>query len=125
MESLRSDRWDEVARRIDERMDELQFVQADVARLGSVSATTVRSLLRADRDTYRRGSLRGVSRALQWVPTALEDLASNGKDPEPVIEFSIRGVGPEDLRVQITRIEGKLDILLAALGTLIAKEQRS
>lgn len=129
MESLRSERWDEVARRIDERMDELQLVQADVARLGSVSATTVRSLLRADRATYRRGSLRGVSRALGWVPTALEDFAATGKeliiwtDPESLPWAGLVRALPleesEGLELQMRRIEGKLDLLSAAVGYLI------
>lgn len=132
MEALRSGRWDEVAQRIDARMTELQLVQADVARLASVSATTVRSLLRVQRDVYRRGSLRSISRALGWVPTALEDFAASGKepipwtDPEPLpwaglVRAPAIEEEPEDLRLQMRRIEGKLDLLSAAVGHLIGQ----
>lgn len=86
-----SEPWVMVARRIDERMAELEIVQADVARIARVSAATVRSLLNADRDNYRPGSMRSVSRALSWTPISIEELARAGTEPTPV-----SGLPPEE-----------------------------
>lgn len=83
--------WEQVARRVDERMAELEMVQADVARVARVSAATVRSLLNAERGNYRAGSVRSISRALSWTPTAIEELALAGTEPSPV-----SGLPPDD-----------------------------
>lgn len=92
--------WVEVARLVDARMAELELVQADVARLAKVSPATVRSILNAERNNYRSGSIRRISRALGWVPTAIEDFAEGGEEPvedESLLAISDRWAELSDL----------------------------
>lgn len=89
-------RWGEVARRLKIRMAELDMNQTAVIRVSGVSPMTLRALLIGERSNYRYASLRQISRAVGWVPNAIEDLAESGKEP---VEYVARRVS-EELSVQ-------------------------
>lgn len=72
----KSERWRRIAELIKQRMAILNLSPADVSRAAGVDANTLRDLRKGERTGYRDSTLRGVSSALGWSRTTLEEIAA-------------------------------------------------
>lgn len=73
-------------RAINERLDDLGWVQQDLARASGVSPTTIRWLQNGEVRIYRPSTLSKVSKACGWPAGALSKMLHGGPVPEPVVE---------------------------------------
>lgn len=100
--------WKAVADLIDRRIGKLGLTTTEVANRADVSTQTIRSLLTGKRTTYRPGSLRAISRALQWSPLALEEFAASWKEPLEAVATAAP-VSAESMAMALRRLELKID----------------
>lgn len=68
------ERYDEAARVLNDAMEELDLLKADVIRLSGVSDYTVRKLASAVPNTYRRANLTKIAKAVQLPPDTFTKL---------------------------------------------------
>lgn len=72
---------------INERLEDLGWVQTDLAKISDVSPTTIRWLQQAETRTYRSSTLSKISKALGWPPSGLGKMLTAGAEaPEPLTD---------------------------------------
>jgi transcriptional regulator with XRE-family HTH domain len=115
------DRWQEVARAIKDRRDELGITQLEgVARAGGhVGASTWSHLERGDKTTYERAKVRAVSRALGWSFDSIERICG-GQPPIDATDASRE----QELTARLYRVEETLRELLRRFQLLEERRQQ-
>lgn len=97
--------WAEVARRIDERIDELKLTNAEVLRRSGLSYKTLARYLEG-KPIRRRDKERGLCEALGWTTDSIARIL-RGEEPEE----ALRPLTPEerqelfDLRRRVAELE--------------------
>lgn len=108
--------WDAVATAIDDRLRELPLTVRELARRARVGESTVRELRYNSTQRQRHpGTLRSVSRALEWSEDHLAAVLSGETRSA---EHAIRSNRPalESLHVRLDHIEAMLRRLLLHVG---------
>jgi transcriptional regulator with XRE-family HTH domain len=113
--------WSAVAEAIRDRRAELGITQAEGIILagGKVSASTWSHLERGDKQTYERGKLRAVSRALGWSTDSIERIAV-GQEPIELSEGQ-----EQELLQRLFRLEETVRDLLVRFQRLEERRQQS
>ncbi|MGW1675998.1 helix-turn-helix domain-containing protein [Saccharopolyspora sp. NPDC002376] len=98
--------WDDVARAMGERMEELGITQVDLAHRSGVGATTVKELLWNRTPRRRSGrTLGALSEALGWPQGHLLAVAQGRADESaPSLEEQLA-----EIRTRLDDIERRLD----------------
>lgn len=109
--------WSRVAEAIQDRMERLAWTQDRLAAESDVSPMTLRHLIHATQDAYRRNTLVKVSTALGWGHDGV-DRIGRGEDPQTV-EAEVEAANADvDLVPLLTDLAGQLGAVYTELAPL-------
>lgn len=107
--------WRRLAGLIRDRRIDQGLSQAQLATEAGTTERTVRLIEKAERESYRQATLRGISRALGWTPDSIERIASGGDPTEAPADDD-----PE-LHAKVDELERRLAEAVAELGGALVR----
>lgn len=104
-----SDRWKELAKKVNLRRHELGLNQADIAKAGGPGTTRLHEIESAKRDQYRASLLHSLERVLGWNTGSIRAFIEDGEDISvPSLQLIPGTTSEADLQQQVNALSQRV-----------------